>query len=76
MNLYTVCREEWDYDEYDSAVVAAVDAPSAVAQFSNLIAGHGFTYRSSDPTTFTCTLIGQALHDTEEGLVLSSFKGG
>ncbi len=90
MNLYLLSRDPdtVDYDEYDSAVVAALNEDDARVTHPEFKSGdvpqdpsHYFpkyNKRScwvSDPETLEVTLIGVAVEGTKPGTILGSFTG-
>jgi hypothetical protein len=75
MNLYLISRkEDWDYNNYDSAVVAAAteeDARKIHPSGGSWDAGNW----ASKPELVDVEFIGTA-HDEVEGVILSSFNAG
>ena len=75
MNLYVIERDDWDYDEIISAVVAAsdpIDAREAVAQYCNDV---GWPSSSADWSQAICREIGTAMAGVE-GVVHDSRRHG
>ena len=65
MFIYLVERtDNWDFDEYDSIVVSAVDEQSAIEIAKDYL-----------PDNINITLIGRTIGDVR-GLILSSFNAG
>lgn len=75
MELYLLSRiDEVDYDEYDSAVVAA----ESEEESKNIEVGHIGQYHSSwtTPDNIKVELIGTAREGTKAGVILTSYNAG
>lgn len=68
MNLYLVSVDTYSYDEYDSAVVCALDEGGALKLAKELF------HSSQGEITVKC--IGYADGRTEPAIILSSFNAG
>ncbi len=70
-NIYLLERtDKWDYDEYDSAVVAAYDENSAKALFPEC-----YSYGIPIAEVLKATLVGTTWDD-ELGIILGSYNAG
>lgn len=70
-NIYLLERtDKWDYDEYDSAVVAAYDEDSAKALFPK-----SYNYGKPIAEVLKVTLVGTTWED-ELDLILGSYNAG
>lgn len=68
MNIYLVSVQVWSYDEYDSAVVCALDEDGALKLAKELF------HSSQGEITVKC--IGYAEGRTEPEIIISSFNAG
>ena len=81
MNLYLIYRNEAiDYDEYDSAIVAAESPEDAITIHPD---GREASVPRADDRNWAyninnikVTLIGQATPETKRGVILASFNAG
>lgn len=82
MNLYLITRnDDVDYDQYDSAVVAAPDEEDAKALIEQDLddwTHYGYVYNKKVNTELDITieLIGTAVDGIEPGIVVASFNAG
>ncbi len=86
MNLYLITRnDDVDYDQYDSAVVAAPDEEDAKALIEQDL--YGWTYtdwkyvekvfvETHKELDITIKLIGTAIDEMQYGIVVASFNAG
>ena len=81
MNIYKISREDWDYDDYDSAIVIAENEDQA--RMTNPRNGEmldpenfGIYGWAESPDLVTVELVGIALPDAQPGLILSSYNAG
>ena len=82
MNLYLITRnDDVDYDQYDSAVVAAPDEEDAKALIEQDLddwTHYGYVYHKKVNTKLDITikLIGTAIDEMQYGIVVDSFNAG
>jgi len=86
MNLYLITRnDDCDYDQYDSAVVAAPDEEAAkdlIERNSDYWTNTTWTYvakalvESHTKLDITIELIGTAKDDTPLGVIVASYNAG
>lgn len=86
MNLYLITRnDDGDYDQYDSAVVAAPDEKAAkdlIERDSTYWTNHIWTRKGGayikehTELDITIKLIGTAIDEMQYGIVVASFNAG
>lgn len=83
MNLYLITRNDWhDYDQYDSAVVAAPNEEVAKSFIEEDLEYWTHSYyldyhlERRTPLDITIELIGTAVDGIEPGIVVASFNAG
>ncbi len=74
LKLYHVWRtDKWDYDDYDSFVVACYSRAEAMRTNPSGVEGYSWP---TIPQVITAQLIGHASQHVKPGIIVASFNAG